>query len=358
MGVYDRLLDWRNRLLSSGAFQDWAAAFPLTRPIAQRRARALFDLTAGFVYSQALFACVELDVFHALRDGPLSLEQLSRAIDFPVAGTDRLARAAASLELLEYRSDDRIALGGLGAALLGNPSVFAMIKHHAHLYQDLCDPVALLRHRSKDTRLASFWNYETGAHSSAYSDLMAQTQAFISSEILKAYSFAPHQHLMDVGGGAGAFLCAAKKQTPELKVTLCDLPPVAALAKKRFEEEGVSGEVAPCNFLQDPLPEGADIISLVRVLHDHDDSIVRELLSSIRMALPHNGTLLIAEPMAKTPGAEPMGEAYFGFYLWAMGSGRPRSYEEIRSFLHKAGFGTVRSVKSRRPILTRIVAAN
>ncbi len=42
-------------------------------------------------------------------------------------------------------------------------------------------------------------------------------------------------------------------------------------------------------------------------------------------ALPPGGTLLIAEPMAGTPGAEAMGDAYFGLYLWAMGSGRPRS---------------------------------
>ncbi|MCC7280468.1 MAG: methyltransferase, partial [Chromatiaceae bacterium] len=50
----------RNRLLASPAFQRWAVDFPLTRPIAQRRARALFDVTAGFVYSQILFACVRL----------------------------------------------------------------------------------------------------------------------------------------------------------------------------------------------------------------------------------------------------------------------------------------------------------
>ena len=40
-------------------------------------------------------------------------------------------------------------------------------------------------------------------------------------------------------------------------------------------------------------------------------------------ALPPGGTLLLAEPMAGTPGAEPVGDAYFGFYLLAMGSGRP-----------------------------------
>ena len=42
-------------------------------------------------------------------------------------------------------------------------------------------------------------------------------------------------------------------------------------------------------------------------------------------ALPADGTLLLAEPMAGSRGAEPVGDAYFGFYLLAMGSGRPRT---------------------------------
>jgi demethylspheroidene O-methyltransferase len=44
-------------LVSRPSFRAWAARFWLTRPIARRRARALFDVCAGFVYSQVLFAC-------------------------------------------------------------------------------------------------------------------------------------------------------------------------------------------------------------------------------------------------------------------------------------------------------------
>ncbi|HQT73822.1 MAG TPA: methyltransferase, partial [Acidiphilium sp.] len=53
-----RWRDLRNRLLANGTFQDLAARFPPTRFVARREARALFDLCAGFVYSQTLAACV------------------------------------------------------------------------------------------------------------------------------------------------------------------------------------------------------------------------------------------------------------------------------------------------------------
>ena len=50
------------------------------------------------------------------------------------------------------------------------------------------------------------------------------------------------------------------------------------------------------------------------------------LLRAIRRALPADGTLLIAEPISGVRGAEPIGDAYFAFYLLAMGSGRPRTF--------------------------------
>ena len=57
-----------NRLLASPRFQSWASRFPLTAPIARRDGAALFDVVAGFVHSQALFALVELRVLHLLVD--------------------------------------------------------------------------------------------------------------------------------------------------------------------------------------------------------------------------------------------------------------------------------------------------
>jgi demethylspheroidene O-methyltransferase len=105
------------------------------------------------------------------------------------------------------------------------------------------------------------------------------------------------------------------------------------------------------------LPTGADAISLVRIVHDHDDSPAQALLAAAHTALAPGGILIVAEPMAGTPGAEPVGDAYFGFYLLAMGSGRPRRVEELRAMLREAGFTAVREPKTRRPLLTRVLIA-
>lgn len=361
----DQLLAWRDRLLASPGFQRGAARFPLTRPIARRRARALFDLTAGFVYSQVLSACVQLRLFERLSAGPVAVTALAAEWRLPPEGAERLLAAAESLGLVERRDEARYGLGELGAAMLGNPAIAAMVAHHERLYRDLSDPVALLRQRG-GTRLAAFWPYAgTGpgaaeaAPAAAYSDLMADSQRLIADDILAAFSFRRRHHLLDIGGGDGSFAAAVLRRWPGMEATVLDLGPVAERANAHFARAGLDDRARAVagDMLGDALPQGADVASLVRVLHDHDDEQALALLRAARAALPPAGRLLIAEPMAATPGAEPAGAAYFGMYLWAMGSGRPRTAAELAAMARRAGFSRCREVGTRQPLLVRVLVA-
>jgi len=95
----------------------------------------------------------------------------------------------------------------------------------------------------------------------------------------------------------------------------------------------------------------------VRVLHDHDDDACLALLRAARQALAPGGRLVVAEPMAKTAGAAAMGDAYFGFYLWAMNAGRPRSAAEYGALLKKAGFARWRRLATAYPVVASVVVA-
>jgi demethylspheroidene O-methyltransferase len=361
------VLALRDRLVGSARFRAWAARFPLTRAIARRRAGALFDLCAGFAYAQILHACLELRLFEVLADGPLALPALARRLDLTQDAAARLLDAAAALDLVSRRRGGTFGLGSLGAALVDNPGVAAMVAHHRMFYADMADPVALLRGQGVPTQLSAYWAYarsaapgEAGAAAvDGYSALMAASQPLVAGEILDAYPVGRHQRLLDIGGGEGAFLQAAAARAPGLRLVLFDLPAVAARARARFAGAGLSAraEAVGGSFLTDPLPHGADLISLVRVVHDHDDSTVRTLLRTVRAALPEDGTLLLAEPMAATPGAERMGDAYFGFYLLAMGSGRPRSAAALAGMLREAGFSRVHTPPTHTPLLTSLLVA-
>jgi demethylspheroidene O-methyltransferase len=285
----------------------------------------------------------------------------------PRAGLERLLRAAVALQLLEPRSAGRIGLGPLGAAALGQPGVLAMIEHHALLYGDLADPLPLLRGQQPERALSAYWAYAEGAAPAAltaaqvapYSALMSASQHFVAGEILAAYRFDRHRRMLDVGGGEGTFAISVAGVAPALELRVFDLPAVAERATARLAAAGLSARAAAIggSFVDDPLPTGADLITLVRVAYDHDDARVLALLRKIHAVLPPGGTLLIAEPMRSDDGDDPMADAYFGFYLLAMGRGRARSFAEFSALLRAAGFDRIDRLRSRAPLLTGVITA-
>lgn len=363
----DRWRSWRNALVSKPEFQRWAAGFALTRPVAHASADRLFTLVAGFVYSQVLVACVQLDVPRLLSGGPRTLAELARETDLPPEAAARLMAAAQSLGIVEDAGPGRYGLGMHGAALLGNGGLDEMIRHHALLYADMADPVALLRGGGGQGELARFWPYAAhdnpgGANADAvspYSRLMAATQPMVAADILHASPLSGRRLLMDVGGGEGAFALAAATAFPALNVRVFDLPAVAERARTRLAGSAAASraEAVGGDFLQDGLPGGADVISFVRILHDHDDQTVMRLLRAARQAVAPGGMVMVAEPMSAAPKPDPMAEAYFGFYLLAMGRGRARRPEEIAAMAREAGFARIRMAPTRTPMLVRVLLA-
>jgi demethylspheroidene O-methyltransferase len=190
---------------------------------------------------------------------------------------------------------------------------------------------------------------------------MAASQGFVVQEILSSYFFDEHRCVLDVGAGRGRFVSELAAHAPHLQFKMFDLPPVLALAREGLQAKGLSERVVlhPGSFLDDPLPEGADLITLVRVAHDHPDAVVRQILQKAHAALPVGGALLLAEPMAQPddeagqPGASV--DAYFHFYLLAMGAGRLRTPQELQTMMQEAGFTHVEQVPNAMPIHARIL---
>ena len=367
----DTFFDWRNRLIASPSFQRWATRFPLTRWLVRKQASDIFDLMAGFVYTQVLLACTQVNLFDILANGALSFDDLQKQIPLKPAGLRRLLDAAVAIKLLVKRNDDRYALSMMSAPLVGNVAILEMVKHHADFYRDLSDPMALLQGDTSSASLNEYWPYITQAQGAApenlsaekvadYSKLMAHTQSLVTDEIIDAYSMSKHQHVLDIGGGQGAFIKRLAGHYPHLRFTLFDIPGVAELSNAHFKEIGLSNRAHAVggNFFQDSLPKGCDLATLVRVIFDHDDVRVKQLLANVFDALNPGGTLLLAEPMAETKGFEAMGHAYFGFYLLAMGRGRPRTEAEIKGLLREAGFTGIELLNSYMPLNAQILQCN
>ena len=350
---------WINRLAASRRFQDLCARLPGLRSIARAEGAAIFDLMAGFVRSQTLAALVELRVMHRLAEGPASTTALAATTRIPVERMQVLVQAGAAIKLLRRLRDGRYALARRGAAFLGVPGLEMLVHHHAVLYRDLSDPAAFFR-GDTDPDLAHFWPYVFGAGAARdpeiatrYSKLMADTQALVAQDTLDAVPWLRgQQHLVDIGGGTGAFLRAVHSRYPDLRLSLFDLPAVVAAAALPQAITRLAG-----SFRDDPLPKGADTLSLIRVCYDHNDTTVAALLRACAEALPQGGRLILSEPMSGDTRPDPQTDVYFAVYTLAMGSGKTRTTAQLSSLVSAAGFDRIRGPMSHRPYVTRTLSA-
>lgn len=350
---------FRNRLLADQKFQRWATKVPIFRNIASQKATELHHLTAGFVYTQTLTAAIQSNLLTVLQGRVETTDSVADLCGLTRPAALTLLNACRPLKLVDEVSRGYWMVGELGAAVLGNPAVADMVRHHAVLYRDLADPLALLKHREK-TGLRDYWSYVPGGRTPdqghrEYSQLMSSSLGLIADHILDSYPLRDYQNLIDVAGGTGNFARAVRKRWPDIRVTVLDLPEVVSEARTQYPDSQI--RFTPVDMFRSPLPQGVELFSLVRVLHDHDDQPVLDLLTRLHQALKPGGHLLIAEPMADTAGAESIGGTYFSFYLWAMGSGRPRSADELSTLCQAAGFNRVREFKTPIPALTRVLVA-
>jgi SAM-dependent methyltransferase len=109
--------------------------------------------------------------------------------------------------------------------------------------------------------------------------------------------FGSRARWLDVGGGDGAVAESLLREEPGLSCDVFNLPAVAPLVEERARAAGLSdrlGFVAG-DFLAGPLPDGYEVLSFVRVLHDWPADVARALLEKAWHALPPGGRLVVCE---------------------------------------------------------------
>jgi demethylspheroidene O-methyltransferase len=239
-----------------------------------------------------------------------------------------------------------------------------MVSHHSLLYRDLQNPSELLG-RGSGAALSQYWHYAATTNLQsrvpsqsrdvrAYSALMSASQPMIVDQVIDAYRFDEHRRVLDVGGGNGTFLQAIGQRYPQLSLAVFDLP---AVVEEQSAENHNNLQYIAGDFIVDDLPAGYDLITLVRILHDHNDDAVMALLNNVFDAAAPGTRLMIAEPMAPTQGTSRMADAYFNFYFLAMGKGEPRSVARLQEMLVAAGFSNPSHLKTTLPLVCSILLA-
>ena len=104
----------------------------------------------------------------------------------------------------------------------------------------------------------------------------------------------PVRTVVDVGGGTGAMLAEILRARPGVRGTLVDLPETVARAAATFAAAGVSDRVTTVGqSFFDPLPAGADLYLLKKVLNDWPDRETEAILRRCAEASRPRGRIVV-----------------------------------------------------------------
>ncbi len=361
-----RFYQFKVRLFSSLRFHQFIRKVPIIKYLINYEGGRIYDVMAGFVYSQILHSLVELDILQYLKSGGRSLSELSNFTKIEEDKTLTLLRSACALKLIYFKNNSYW-LSRMGVQIIAIPGLLEMIRHNQLLYKDLDSPVSILKGK-ENTYLSNFWPYVKNIksnlgskkdNSAQYSKLMQTSQRLVAEETLDTFSLTGFKNILDLGGGTGAFLYEVNRRYPDIERSLFDLPDVINEAEKNksSNKHFANIRLIAGSFLEDDLPKGFDLISLVRVLYDHQDDTAEKILSCVYKALPNDGKLLITEPMSGGINPSKSSDCYFSFYTMAMTTGKVRSFDEHKAILKKVGFSRVKKHVGSASFITQVITA-
>jgi len=150
--------------------------------------------------------------------------------------------------------------------------------------------------------------------------------------------------LLDVGGGLGTFALACCRRFSRLRATIVEHPKIVTLARAAVKHAKMTKrvQVLALDIVKDPLPRGFDLILISNVLHGQGARENQALLKSAYRGLNQRGHMILRDVLMSGSPSESEWGALFSVALFLhTPNGRCYALDEVRRWLHQAGFSTI-----------------
>jgi 2,7-dihydroxy-5-methyl-1-naphthoate 7-O-methyltransferase len=173
-----------------------------------------------------------------------------------------------------------------------------------------------------------------------FDELMRGLQRVTAPEVAALYPWRDVGHVTDVGGGSGGLLAELLERHPHLRGTLVDRAEPVATATAMLAERGLAGrvDVVPGDFF-DPLPPGADVYVVSRVLTDWGDAQATAILRRCAEAAGSTGRVLVVEVLPDGPHSS------YDLTMLVVVGGRERGLDEHIALAAEAGLRHVHTYR-------------
>ena len=154
------------------------------------------------------------------------------------------------------------------------------------------------------------------------------------------------KHILDIGGNTGKWSLTCCRYDPDVKMTICDLPGQANVAKQNAAEAGFADRVdfSMGNVLEEStkLPANPDAVWMSQFLDCFSLHQVTKILKKVHEAANENTNVWVLEPLWDKQKFEASSYSLMGTSLYftciANGNSKMYRYQELVDAIEEAGF--------------------
>jgi SAM-dependent methyltransferase len=306
--------------------------------------------------ARAIQVAAKLNVADQLADGERDVADLAKVTETHPGALYRLLRLLAGSGIFAETTPGRFKLTPMAECLRTGPHSL----RPTVLWQDALSPAREQLLYSVKTGKSAFekvfgkdifaWYDEHPDDQRVFNEAMAAHATNTHTALLDAYDFSQFGHIIDVGGGHGAFLSAILRANPGVRGTVFDLPKTIPGAQARMKEQGLTSrcEVVGGDFFQ-AVPSGGDLYIMSHIIHDWDDQDSIAIIKNIRKAIAPRGKLLLVE-MVVPAGNEFSIAKHMDMLMLVISGGKERTEKEYAELYAASGFRLDRVVTTRSPV--------
>jgi len=292
----------------------------------------------------ALLAGLKLDLFTALRDGPLTAGELARAVGGEPRRLGSLLSYLVAAGLLTASGDlfanapeaDRYLVRGRPGGLARFEWMWSELwSANATTAESIRAGRALANHdyaaMAPDELATVYRSFDGGARDAG-------------AWLAETFDFSTCQTFLDAGGGSGGLSVALAERYPHLQATVADLPSVVPIAERFIREAGGTERVRTLgvDLLAQPLSGSYDAAALVHCVQVFGPEDAGRVVRHVGTALRPGGVLYLLGFALEDTRLGPEPGLWFNFMsIGFYDHGRANTLAEYRAWLEQAGFGEV-----------------
>jgi hypothetical protein len=315
------------------------------------------DPTSIFRYRDGLYAVdmlttavCHLDLFTRLLNHPSDLPTLCRNLDLQERPADVMLTLLTAMDLLK-NDGGSFSLTQMAREYVVPSSPWFIGPYFASVKErPVCRDILAVMRTGQPSTWASLSDQkqwakamEDDAFADSFTAAMDCRGAYLGPALAGKLDCWGHHRLLDIAGGSGVYACAIVARHPHLRASVFEKPPVDRLTRRSVAARGFADriDVHIGDMFIDPLPSGFDLHLFSNVLHDWDESEVRQLLAKSAAALPVGGMIIIHDAHINADKSGPLPVAAYSALLMTITAGKCYSEKEMAGYLANAGFESI-----------------